>query len=300
MLTIAISSRSLFSLEKENEIFEREGQQAFDDHMQRTESELLEPGAAFALVSKLLALNSARGDGKRDRVEVVLLSRNSCTAGMRVMNSVHQHGLDISQSVFTGGGDRFRYAHALDADLFLCTEPSDAKKALDIGVAAASLIPGGHTPGGDDIVRIAFDGDAVLFSGESDDIFREHGLASFIDNELLHAAKPLGAGPFKRLLTKLCDMQRSLPPQARHKLHIGLVTARGMPSHARPIMTLRSWGLSVNELILAAGRPKGPLLRAFGADMFFDDTGRNIDSACKHGILAGRVHTDEGGGIVAD
>lgn len=206
MLTIAISSRSLFSLEKENEIFEREGQQAFDDHMQVTENDSLEPGAAFALVSKLLALNSARGDGKRDRVEVVLLSRNSCAAGMRVMNSVHQHGLDITQSVFTGGGDRFRYAHALDADLFLCTEPSDAKKALDIGVAAASLIPGGHTPGSDDIVRIAFDGDAVLFSGEADDIFREHGLAKFVNNELLHANTPLGAGPFKRLLTKMFDI----------------------------------------------------------------------------------------------
>lgn len=295
MLTIAVSSRSLFHMEEANDIYEREGQGAFDAYMRSTEAEPLPPGAAFPLVSKLLALNSARSPHKRDRVEVVLLSRNSADAGMRVMNSVQHYGLDIESAAFTSGGNRFAYASAMDADLFLCAEAEDARKAITGGMAAAIIVPAERKhDAGDMTVRIAFDGDSVLFSDEADSIYREHGMERFRTSEIRDAAKPLGDGPFKRLLVKLCELQKALPANAC-PLHIALVTARGMPAHGRVINTLRSWGLSVNELVLAAGRPKGPLLQALRADMFFDDTGRNVESATAHNISAGQVPFGAGG-----
>lgn len=298
MLTIAVSSRSLFHMEEANELYEREGQAAFDAYMRSTESEPLPPGAAFPLVSKLLALNSVRSPLQRDRVEVVLLSRNSADAGMRVMNSVYHYGLDIESAAFTSGGNRFAYASAMNADLFLCAEAEDAHKAIKGGMAAAIIVPAERQhDGSDKTVRIAFDGDSVLFSDEADSVYRQHGMARFRSDELRDADKPLGEGPFKRLLVKLCELQKALPHDAC-PLHIALVTARGMPSHGRVINTLRSWGISVNELVLAAGRPKGPLLQALRADMFFDDTGRNVESATAHNISAGQVPFGAGG-IVA-
>ena len=309
MLTIAVSSRSLFQLEEANDIHVTRGQAAFDEYMFATENEPLKPGAAFPLVSKLLALNSTRSPQRRDRVEVVLLSRNSAGAGMRVMNSVHHHGLDIEQAVFTNGGDRFAYAHALEADLFLCSDSVEASRALKYGIAAANIVssapvciadptdPSACTE--DLVVRIAFDGDSVLFSGEADQVYRDHGIMRFRNDELRDAGLPLGEGCFKHLLGKLHDLREALPPELAGRLRISLVTARGLPSHGRPLNTLRSWGLSVDEAIFCAGKPKGPLLRAFRADMFFDDTGRNVESARAHGVAAGHVLTEAGDGIVA-
>ncbi|MEJ6003717.1 5'-nucleotidase [Paucibacter soli] len=300
MLTIAVSSRSLFDLEEANQVFEREHQRGFDEYMQRTENDLLNPGAAFGMVRKLLALNSGTGHKGRDRVQVVLLSRNSTSAGMRVMNSVHAYGLDIEQALFTCGSDRFKYAQAMNADLFLCATPGDARKALENGVAAASIVPGAHQQSeADTQVRIALDGDSVFFCSEADEIYRQQGLGAFRDTELLKAQIPLGAGPFKHLLTKLCELQKTLPPEKAENLNIALFTARGLPSHGRPISTLRAWDLSISESFFLAGRPKGPFLAAYGADMFFDDTGQNIESASEHGVPAGRVHAG-GEGIVAE
>lgn len=303
MLTIAVSSRSMFQLEDANAIFEKDGQRAYDAFMRNTEDQLLAPGVAFELVRKLLTLNRYSKTDER-LVNIILLSRNSPDAGVRIMRSAQAHGLDIERAVFTAGGDRFRYARALGADLFLCVNAADAKLAIGKGLAAASIAPrpilSEHNPDGrnDDVVRIAFDGDSVLFSAEGDQVFREHGLQRFIEHELEHANIPLGEGPFKKLLEKLSKVQAALlqvKNLPRPPLHIGLVTARGMQSHGRVLNTLRSWGINIDEVIFASGAPKGPLLKAFEADFFFDDTGRHVESALASNIAAAQVHFGSGG-----
>lgn len=303
MLTIAVSSRSLFQLEEANAIYEKDGQAAYDKYMQKTEDKKLEPGVAFEMVRKLLTLNQYSPAGQR-LVNVVLLSRNSPDASVRIMRSVKTNGLDIEQAVFTAGGNRFRYAQVLGADLFLCANPSDARMALENGLAAGSIAPravkpsSGLPPRADDVIRIAFDGDSVLFSDEADKVYREHGLERFVAHENENANVPLGEGPFKKLLEKLSQVQQALvgiENLPRPPLHIGLVTARGVQSHGRVLNTLRSWGITVDEVVFASGAPKGPLLKAFEADFFFDDTSRHVASASEHDVAAAQVHFGEGG-----
>lgn len=298
MLTIAVSTRTLFQIEDGNKIFEKDGQAAFNEYMRSKEDRPLRKGVAYSLVRKLLSLNNLSPDGSR-LVDVVMLSRNSPDAGMRVMNSVQHYGLDIERAVFTQGGDRFKYAKALGAHLFLSTTHADVKRAIEQGLAAATLLPSEHLDDETDhLVKIAFDGDSVLFSSEADDCYRKGGLAAFRQSEVDNATIPLGAGPFKTFLSELHSLQQKLPTE-NAPLRIALVTARGMPAHARVIHTLRSWNIRVDEGIFAAGCPKGPLLDAFSADIFFDDTLRNIDSARSFNVMSGHVPYGDGHGIVA-
>lgn len=300
-LTVAVSSRSLFHIEDGNDIFVKEGQAAFDEYMRAKENSPLRPGAAFPLVQKLLSLNKACRTGTARGVDVVILSRNSPDAGMRVMNSVQHYGLDIERAVFCSGAGRFAYAKALGAHLFLSANAADVKSAVDQGIAAATLLPSEQTDSFDDAgqVRIAFDGDSVLFDSEADECYRNNGLQAFRQHEVDKAKQPLGAGPFKLALQALHELQQSLPKEAA-LLRVALVTARGMPAHARVIHTLRAWGIEVDEAIFAAGAPKGALLEAFRADIFFDDTKKNIDSANAYNVLSGHVPFGEGGIVAAD
>ena len=300
MLTVAVSSRSLFHMEDGNQIFIEKGQKAFNDYMRDKENVVLRPGPAFSLVKKLLALNSHVRDVHTKGVEVVLLSRNSPDAGMRVMNSIKHYSLDIERAVFSQGADRFRYAKALGAHLFLSTTHSDVQNAIAHGIAAATLLPSEREmEDGDGIVRIALDGDAVIFSAEADECYQKHGLEVFRESETANAHIPLGAGPFKEFLVGLQALQRSFPV-GEAPVKIALVTARGMPAHERVIHTLRHWGIVLDEAFFAAGLSKGPLLEAFGADMFFDDTEKNIASARSCNVVSGHVPFGNGQGIVQE
>lgn len=300
MLTIAVSSRALFHIEDGDKVFREQGQEAFDAYMREKEHIPLRPGVAFGLVKKLLTLNTNAPNTPRNRVEVVLLSRNSAEAGLRIMESLNHYELDIEKAVFCSGGDRFIYARALGAHVFLSANPNDVKAAVDHGVAAATMVPkeGAETSASLD-VRIAFDGDSVLFSSESDETYRAHGLAVFRQEEVAKADIPLGAGPFKPFLEALFALQQQYPV-GQCPLKLALVTARGAKAAARVVRTLRSWGVFVNDTIFADGMPKGPLLKAFGADVFFDDTAKNVDSAEAHDIAGGHVPFGTGHGIVAD
>lgn len=295
-LTVAVSSRALFHIEDGHEIFEKQGQAAFDEYMLSKERVPLRPGTAFSLIRKLLALNERAGT---PLVDVVMLSRNSPDAGLRIMNSVHHYGLPIEGAIFSKGGDRFRYAKALGAQLFLSANPGDVKLAVENGIAAATMLPAERQDDmSDSTIRIAFDGDAVLFSAEADQCYQQHGLAEFMRTENEKADVPLGAGPFKPVIEALQLIQKHFPA-GECPLKLAMVTARGMPSHHRPIRTLRLWGIELDEAMFAAGRPKGPLLRAFGADVFFDDTKKNITSASDCDIPSGHVPYGSGEGIVA-
>jgi 5'-nucleotidase len=287
MLTIAVSSRALFRMEESHEVFLKGGSEAFEEFQRCNEHVKLEPGVAFPLVKKLLSLNT-HSSGIRDRVEVVLLSRNSPDAGLRVMRSISEYGLDIERAIFTQGKDRFRFAKALKTDLFLSVNSDDVRIALENGVAAAAMLAHGETTRVDGDVNIAFDGDSVLFSDAAERVFQEHGLAHFQETEQAQAAIPLPDGPFRGLLTALSELQRCYPI-GKAPVKIALVTARGIPAHERVLKTLRSWNINIDAAAFCGGLPKGPFLQAFDADIFFDDTMKHCESATASNVTAGHV-----------
>lgn len=300
-VVIAISSRALFSIEDGHTIFENEGQEAFDKYMLEKQDVPLKPGSAFSLVKKLLALNTTTFPEHRDKVNIVILSRNSPMAGGRIMNSVHHYGLDIESVAFSSGGDRFKLAKAFNVDLFLSANESDVVKALKHGVCAARIIPREQSDfcvvPETNVVRIAMDFDAVLGDDSSDKYYREHGLSAFREHELANVDTPIGEGPMKNLLMKLVQLQKSFPKEAC-PLILTLITARGMPSHGRVLKTLSQWGARFDEAIFAGGHSKGELLAALGTDFLADDTLKNIASAEANEVLGGHVPNGEGG-IVA-
>ncbi len=283
-LVVAISSRALFDLDESHRIFEEQGKEAFCQYQIDHEEEILHPGVAYPLVRKLLAINEKL---QQPMVEVILLSRNSADTGLRVFNSIRHHGLDITQAAFTSGESPFGYISAFSADLFLSTNAEDVRKALAAGHAAATILSA-HKPASESSqLRIAFDGDAVLFSDESERIYRERGLEAFTEYEIQEAHNPLTGGPFKPFLATLHHLQKLFTASAA-PIRTALVTARAAPAHERVVRTFRAWNIRIDEAIFLGGKPKGPFLRAFGADIFFDDQQGHCDSAAQH-VATGHV-----------
>lgn len=277
-LVVAISSRALFDLDESHRIFEEQGKDAFCRYQIEHEDETLTPGVAFTLVRKLLALNQALPDAV---VEVILLSRNNADTGLRVFNSIRQHGLEICRAAFTSGQSPFSYIGPFGADLFLSANAEDVAQALAAGHAAATLLPSNPSANGSDQLRIAFDGDAVLFSDEAERIYRAGGLTAFNANEVNEARNPLSGGPFKAFLSALHHIQSLFPPD-QAPIRTALVTARGAPAHERVVRTLRAWNIRIDEALFLGGMAKGPFLEALGADIFFDDQQGHCQSACSH------------------
>lgn len=286
-LVVAITARALFDLEDGHTLFEREGLAAYQAFQRDREDLPLQPGIAFPLVRKLLAINAMLPEGVGP-VEVILLSRNSADTGLRIFNAIEHYGLGISRAVFTSGADTHTYIRPFGAQLFLSANPDSVRSALAHGVAAATILPTArpvverHPQ-----LRIAFDGDAVIFSDESERVSQEAGLAAFHEHESARASEPLSGGPFRGFLAALHTLQQALP-DSDPPIRIALVTARSAPAHKRVILTLRDWGIRLDEALFLGGRPKGPFLEAFGADIFFDDSMHNIESARLH-VAAGHV-----------
>jgi len=284
-LVVAISSRALFDLEDSHRVFTDRGVEAYCRYQIEHENDPLEPGAAFPVVRKLLALNTLAP--VRERVEVILISRNSADTGLRVFNSVTHYGLAISRAAFAGGASPFRYVEPFGAQLFLSANGDDVSDALDAGFAAATLLPRrGSLPDGD-ALRIAFDGDAVLFSDEAERVYKRRGLDAFNKSERAAAAEPLPGGPFRGFLGALHRIQSEFPP-SQSPIRTALVTARGAPAHERVIRTLRAWDIRIDEALFLGGMDKGVFLKAFQADVFFDDQQRHCASASSH-VATGHV-----------
>lgn len=284
-LVVAISSRALFDLNESHDLFEREGVEAFAQHQIRNEDELLKPGIAFPLVQKLLRLNQSRPDAPH--VEVILLSRNSADTGLRIFNSIEHYQLGIVRAAFTRGEPTLPYVRAFGADLFLSANPESVANALASGIAAATILPSKTPQRQTDQLRIAFDGDAVLFGDESERISEESGIDAFHEHEKKRGSEPLSGGPFRGFLDALHRLQAAFPSEDS-PIRTALVTARSAPAHKRVILTLRHWGVRIDEALFLGGRPKGPFLEAFGADIFFDDSPVNIESARQH-VATGHV-----------
>jgi 5'-nucleotidase len=283
-LVIAISSRALFDLEEGHRIFTQQGLEAYARYQIEHEDTVLEAGVAFPLVKKLLALNP---QGGRKRVEVILLSHNSADTGLRIFNSIQHHGLDISRAAFTNGASTWRYVEPFSADLFLSAEPADVVQALDAGYAAAAIVPSQAARSGAGELRIAFDGDAVLFSDEAEWVYQEQGLQAFAASERAQARKPLSGGPFKNFLAALHRLQADYPME-QSPIRTALVTARSAPAHERVIRTLRAWNIRIDEALFLGGLPKGQFLKTFGADIFFDDQRGHVEAAAGY-VTTGHV-----------
>ena len=275
MLTVAVSSRALFDFEAENRVFEQTDDAAY----MRLQLDKLDvpakPGVAFPLIKKLLALNAA---GKK-LCEVVILSRNDPVSGLRVYRSAEAAGLNIPRSVFTRGRSPYQYLEPLQATLFLSANADDVRGALAAGYPAAHVYPSSFTDAERHPaeIRIAFDGDAVLFSDEAELIYQSQGLPAFEAHEKALAKTPLPPGPFKPLLQALHQLQTD--PHQTVKVRTALVTARSAPAHERAIRTLMQWNITVDEAMFLGGMDKGSFLRHFEPDFFFDDQTRHCESA---------------------
>jgi 5'-nucleotidase len=282
-LVVAISSRALFDFEEENRLFESADDHAYMQLQLARLEQPARPGVAFSLVNKLLAFNQGA-----PRVEVVILSRNDPVSGMRVFRSAQHYGLPIQRGVFTRGQSPWRYLKPLAANLFLSANEADVRSALAAGVPAARVAT--HAAHASDAhpqeVRIAFDGDAVLFSDEAERVYQHAGLNAFQDHERERATLPLAAGPFKPLLQALQRLQRE--PSGAMRLRTALVTARSAPAHERAIRTLMDWHIEVDEAMFLGGLAKGAFLREFEPDFFFDDQTGHVESAAGH-VPAGHV-----------
>ena len=283
-LVVAISSRALFDFEAENHLFEKGDDRPYMRLQLAKLAEPAHPGVAFSLIRKLLSFN----DAANQRVEVVMLSRNDPVSGLRVFRSVKDHDLQVQRGVFTRGRDPWRYLAPLKANLFLSANAADVRAALNMGFPAATVAThSARAPNNyPNEVRIAFDGDAVLFSDEAEQVYQKQGLPAFQQHESAKAGQPLPGGPFKPLLEALQRLQQEGTPHMR--IRTALVTARSAPAHERAIRTLMDWNIEVDEAMFLGGMDKGEFLRAFEPDFFFDDQTSHIASAARH-VPAGHV-----------
>lgn len=267
-LVIAISSRALFDLEEENTIFDKEGLESYYTHQLSNLDNPLAKGSAFRFVQNLLAINK-KFDNKL--IEVIILSRNNAATGLRIGRSIEHYALDIERTGWTAGTPVARYLKAFKVDLFLSVHMSDVEEAVNSGVAAATILP--HTPissNESDMVKIAFDGDAVIFGDESEKVYQESGLDAFIAHERENAKNPLSKGPFFKFLKIISEIQDTFPMESS-PIRTALVTARSFSTHERVLGTLEGWGVRVDEAFFQGGVEKYEVIKAFGADIFFDD-----------------------------
>ncbi len=279
-LVIATSSRALFDLRESHQVFEDEGLAAYSRYQIDREEDPLPPGEAFPLVKKLLQINQRFFEDPM--IEIVLLSRNSADTGLRVFNSIEHYGLSLSRAAFCGGDSPWRYINAFGCHLFLSNEANDVKSALENGVAAATLMSTYPNTEDKDEVRFAFDGDAVLFSDEAEKVYKNQGLNVFAETEKASAKTPLSGGPFKPFLAALHKLQKHSSISEFSPIKTALVTARSAPAHERVIRTLRAWDIRIDESIFLGGLDKAEFLKAYGADVFFDDQQIHCKSASQH------------------
>ena len=295
-MVIGVSSRALFDLTVENEIFETQGLNAYCTYQVEHEQEILKPGPGFQLIRALLRLNEYSKE--RNLVEVIIMSRNSPDTSLRVFNAISHYGLPITRSVLVSGASLAPYLAAFHTDLFLSAYEDDVQCAIDSGIAAgiictertAQVIPMPTNQ-----IRLAFDGDAVLFADESEQIFKEKGLDAFEENEKVHAREPLAEGPFAKFLKKLSNLQKELGTEDC-PIRTALVTSRSAPAHERVIRTMRAWNVRVDEAFFLGGLEKRDVLKAFGAQIFFDDQSVHTLSAAQ-AVPAARVPYLSGGSM---
>ncbi|WP_367870421.1 5'-nucleotidase [Luteolibacter sp. Populi] len=268
-LVLGIASSALFDTRKEHEIYSTKGLDAYVDYQIEHENEPFAPGPAFPLVKALLKLNAAQ---QIRPIEVVVMSQNEPAAGLRVMNSIEHHGLNMTRACFTGGASVANYLRSYNVSLFLSKNREDVEAALKERIAAGWLY---DAPLGkilyDEALRIAFDGDAVIFSDESEKIYQERGIEAFKLHEEANAGQPMPKGPFADFLQLLSEISKQKGLDGEELVRTAIITARNSPADKRVIHTLRAYGIRINELFFMGGVAKSEALKAFKPHIFFDD-----------------------------
>nr|XP_020483645.1 cytosolic 5'-nucleotidase 1A-like [Labrus bergylta] len=298
-VTIAVSSRTLFNMVAERKIYEDEGLEKYVAYQQEHESEPLKPGAAFPFVKALMTVNARLRELYPDSEElfdIVLMTNNHAQVGVRLINSINHYDLTIERFCMTGGKSPIGYLKAYMTNLYLSKDAEKVTEAIEEGIAAATMFmpeTEAETKLSDTQLRVAFDGDAVLFSDESEIIVKKHGLDSFFEHEKEFENKPLAQGPLKCFLEALGKLQRKFYEKNERMncpIRTFLVTARSAASSgARVLKTLRSWGLEIDEALFLAGAPKGPLLQKIKPHIFFDDQMFHIEGAKELGTISAHV-----------
>ena len=279
-LVVGISSRALFDLEEEHALFQKEGLGAYSDYQIAHENDILKPGTAFPLIKALHRLNA---DG-RYLAEIIVMSQNSADTSLRIFNSIEHYGLNISRAALVSGSSIAPYLTAFRTDLFLSANEEDVQEAVNGGVASGIICSHVGLPMNPEEeipqIRIAFDGDAVIFSDEAERIYQAEGLEAFTAHEHENARKPLPEGPFAKLLKTLSLIQQGFSPE-QVPIRTALVTARNAPAHERVVRTLRAWNVRIDEVFFLGGIEKTEVLKAFGAHIFFDDQSVHTDRASR-------------------
>lgn len=278
-LVVGVSSRALFDLEEENKIFEEQGVEAYSKYQKEHENDVLKPGIAFHLIKALLNLKLE----DKSLVEVIIMSKNSSETSLRIFNSVKHYNLNITRAALVSGNPIHPYLNAFKTDLFLSANESDVQEAINANIAAGLICNCSSLPIISDEtieqIRIAFDGDAVIFSDESEKIFKAEGLEAFTKHEEENAKNPLHEGPFAKLLKTISAVQNQFADDKTKPIRTALVTARAAPAHERVIRTLQAWGVTIDEAFFLGGVQKSEVLSAFGAHIFFDDQDVHLDPA---------------------
>lgn len=297
-IVIAISSRSLFDMTNERKIYEEKGLKAYIEHMICVENKPLTPGSAFSFVQAISNVNLklVELDPKEKQLfDIVLMSNNSAQVGVALINSINHHQLTIERVCLTAGQSVVGYLKAYAADLYLSADFNSVKEALNQGIAAAKLFPNknNNLEMNDQVLRIAFDGDAVLFSDEAEIIAKKHGLNEFFEHEHEKANEPLAIGPLQKFASILGEVKKKFHNKGmvdNCPIRTYLVTARSAASSGlRALKTLRKWGLDIDEALFLAGAPKGPILEKIKPHLFFDDQQKNVDSGLEHGVHSAYV-----------
>ncbi len=299
-LVIGISATALFDLSEADLYFQTrlasDPETAIEDYRQfmlAREHTDLRPGTGMPLVQALLALNRHQNAADpAPLVEVVVMSRNSPETGMQVFHNIRRLGLGITRHAFTGGESVVDYLEAFDVDLFLTTNTDDAQRVINEGACAAAIlkpVPSDLTETPADQVRLAFDGDAVLFDDSSELVYKTQGLDAFKASEDEQQDLPLPEGPYAHFLTKLSRLQQRLPFSVHQSpVRIAIVTARAAPAELRVLKTLRCWGVHVHNVFFLGGLEKAPVLKAFRPHIFFDDQDLHLDPASRY-VSSGKV-----------
>ncbi len=276
-LVIAIASSALFDLSESDKIYREKGVEEYRKFQEANLDNTLRKGVAFPFIRRFLNLNNAFPD--QEPVEVVLLSRNSPETGMRVFRSIRKHGLKISRAAFFSGRSPFEYLPGFNASLFLSANPEDVTNAIGAGFPAGKVLDTKILDDdNDNELRIAFDFDGVLADDAAEIIYKTtNDLDKFHESETQLSLVPHNPGPLQDLFRKISFFQKleskKINEEKRYKriLKISIITARSAPSHERMVNTLKSWGVSVDEVFFLGGIEKKRILEIMKPHMYFDD-----------------------------
>lgn len=291
-LVVGVASSALFDLRESDQIFQERSEAEYRAYQRVNEDVVLQPGAAFPLIRRLLELN--RTFPTEQPVEVVLLSKNDPDTGLRVFKSIEHYRLPISRAAFVSGRDPFRYTQGFNACLFLSANPDDVRRAMDRGLPAGCIFPGDFVDDENEAeLRIAFDFDGVLADDSAEKVFQEGQLPLFHATEKEQAAVPLPSGPLQTFFSEVARLQQmererqELEPEYEPRIRTAIVTARNAPAHERVVMTLRHWGIQIDEAFFLGGIEKSRILSEFRPHIFFDDQQLHVQDASR---VAPSVH----------